>query len=347
MNDIIDFFKSQWPGILAGISVGIILLMWKSVTKFIGNLPRIIYKRQLERNIEKTIDFANKEIGLTLLPSVQLKIVDQDLPPKELEDELVVFVKKEKKPFVFSNIIISVLEKSFLRDSRRHIPVSLYDSARFIMGRSLITHDCSNEALKDFEREALRYYERTMEDLLSNKDNIMSIEKQDLVLKKRLYKTVLLQELYALGERLIGVNPNIECKKESLDFVDFLHDIARKDEYFNEKGIEPPLSFIRDYISASLILVKKRGSSDISKHFRAIKINIKNGALSIYILGWGEHSKLIKSDFKDWLEQVAMRDYVGWRIEKIIELKLPKYHSGDRETPGVCCIFRHNSWIPM
>jgi len=345
--EILDFIYEQLPGIFVGITVSLILVFSKKIINFFKNIPKLIYRKNMEKTIKTTFCIANNEIGMPLLPEVKLKIVGYDRNPEEIENKLIIFAKKEKKPLVFSNIINKVLDSSFLRDTRRQVNSHLYNSTKFVMGKSLITRDISSDVLNNFEREAMRYYERIMEDLFNNEKTINSVKKQETILKRRLFKTVLLQELYALGERRLGKIPNNNCKNESLDFVNFLFDIARKDEYEKQYQTEPPLTFIRNFFKCGVVLVKRRTQIDLSQHLVAIKRKIEEGAISIYTLGWGIHSKSIKKDIKKWLDQISKRDFnQEWKVEKIIDLKLPKHHISGKETPGVCCIFRHESWIP-
>ena len=299
----------------------------------------------MEKIVSESIRLANEGAGMPLFPKIKLKIVNCEVPPEKLENKIVIFVKKENKPFVYSNIIIQSLDKSFLKDSKRHINPYLYDSARFMAGKSLITQDKLPNHLDTFKREALRYYERKMDDLLSEDQVLALIEKEELIIRKRMFKSVFLQELYALGERMIGKIPSGRSKQESIELVDFLYDNARMEDYKRETGVLPPLDFNKNFFKVGLILVKRPELADIANHFKAVRTKIKNGVSSIYILGLGKHVKRIKGDFVDWLKQVATKDYNNeWHIEKIIDYKMTKFQ--EKDTPGICCIFRHKSWIP-
>ena len=346
--DIIwDFISSQYKGIIVGLIIVASALGGKKILNILKNIPKSLYKFKMERKISESIKSVNKETGIPLFPKITLKIVNRDIPPEELEKKIIIFVKRENRPFVYSNIIIQTLDKSFLRDSKRHIAPDIYDSVKFITGKSIITHDNLPDYLDTFKREALRYYERKMEDLLSQNQTLDLIRKGELIIIKRFFKEVLLQELYALGERRIGRTPSEQCKAESREFIDFLYDQAQIKDYEKERGMLPPLDFIRNFFKVGLLFVKKPEKLDLTNHFRAVQIKIRDGALSVYILGMGKNTKRIKSDFVLWLKRVAVRDYNSeWYIEKTIEGKLHKSQRQKEDLPTICCIFRHKSWMP-
>jgi len=348
IRDIIwDFISSQYKGIIVGLIIIALALGGKKILNILKNIPKSLYKFRMEKKISESFKSVNKEMGIPLFPKITLKIVNRDIPPEELEKKIIIFVKKENRPFVYSNIIIQTLDKSFLRDSKRHIAPAIYDSVKFITGKSLITHDNLPDHLDTFKREALRYYERKMEDLLSQNQTLDLIRKGELIIVKKFFKEVLLQELYALGERMIGILPSDPCKQESMKFVDFLYDLARKEEYEREEGELPPLDFLGTFFKVGLLFVKKPEKLDLTNHFKAVQIIIRNGALSVYILGMGKNTKRIKSDFILWLKRVAVRDYNSeWHVEKTIEGKLLKTQEQKKDLPTICCIFRHKSWKP-
>lgn len=350
MNSIWNFLSSQYQGILVGTFSSLLVLMilfgWKNIINFFKKVPKIWYKRSMEKIVKESIKLTNEEMGISLFPEVKLKIVNSEVPPKDLENKIIIFVKKENKPSVYSNIISQTLDKSFLRDSKRHIALPLYDSAKFMIGKSLITHDNILDHLDRFRKEALRYYERKMEDLLSEEQTLELVRKEELIIIKGMFKTVLLLELYALGERLIGRVPNDRCKQESNELVELLYNIARKEEYKKEKGELPPLAYIGDFFKTGVILVKSPEKANLLNHLKAVRTNIERGVLSNYVLGMGKHIKGIKGDFAAWLEQAGTRDYNNeWFIERIIERKLPKFQKRE-DTLGICCIFRHRLWMP-
>jgi len=355
MSPLSDFISSQFQGILAGMVAGIlagillaIIFVWgRKIINCFKNISNNWYKRKMGKKITESFQLANMEMGISLFPKVKLKIVNHKVSPEELENEIVIYIKKENKPFVYSNIIAQILDTSFLRDSKRHIHPFVYDSAKYMTGKSIITHDKPSDYLEEFKREALRHYERKLDELFLEEQLLTLIKKEELIIIKRMFKEILLQELYALGERMIGEIPSDQCKQESLKLVDFLYDQARKEEYEEEKGELPPLDFNGTFFKVGLLFVKKPEKISITNHFKSVRIIIKNGARSIYILGLGENTKLIKEDFVDWLNLIATKNFNNeWRIEKTIERKIPKFQKKEENIPGICCIFRHKSWIP-
>ena len=284
-------------------------------------------------------------MSLPIVPEIKLKISDIPKNPLEAENKLIVFVKKEKKPRVIAQIISLSLDHGFLRDSKRHIGEKLYLSVKYTLGKSILTKEAPDDKIKKEDREALRYFDRIMDEALVNSEITNLIEKEELMIRKKLFKTVLLQEFYALGERLIGKVPKYFCKNESKELVEFLYNIARKEEYTQETGTEPPLLFNKTYFKTAIILVKSPQKVDLSSHLRALRIDISKGVLSIYIMGWGKHVEPIKADFVKWLKSDTFREeYPDWQVQKIIEYKVP--HEFREEIPGICVIYTHKQWLP-
>jgi hypothetical protein len=350
MNFLTELFSSQLEGLLIGITITVISVLiifyWKGLWNFIASIPNLLFKHKMQKSISKTINLANEEIGLALMPKVELRIAKYDTPLKDLQDKLIIFVKRENEPKVYVSVITQILNESFLRDAKKHIDIDSFETIKYTMGKSLITKDIPVTRIEKITKDALRYYDRKMDKILTGNTTLQLANEEELILSKRLFKTVLLQELYALGEKMLGTIPSEECKKESRQFIDFLYNIAGKDEYERKEGKEPPLLFIKTYLKVGLVLVKKREILDLSNHLRAVKRDINNGVISIYIMGWGEENvRSIERDFAKWLHQVAVEEYnKKWRVEKIIKYKLP-VTTNNRDVPGICCIFRHKSWI--
>jgi len=346
LDSVINFLRTQYPGILVTLVLGIILWGWKKALYFMKTIPQAVYKRRMERTVSKSMNKTNETIGLDLLPKVRLKIVTIEAPPQEMEDKLIIFVKKENRPLVYSNIIFQALDKSFLKDSKKYIHPDLYSSAKYMTGKITITSDKTVEQLDDFEKNAIKYFDRKMEDVFLKGPILALLQKEELLTLKGFFKEVLLQELYAVGERTVGRLPSDECKRESLSLVDFLYNQANKKEYQRVKGILPPLEYIAQYFRVGIIFVKRADTVDLTNHFRAVRILIEeNGAKSIYIFGIGRHIKRIKGDFVDWLNQVAKKDYNNeWSIHKIFEHKLIESSEGE-EKVAVCCLYKHKSWL--
>jgi len=343
LTKILNFIQTQWQGILIGLIITLTITFFKKIWEILRNLPHWWYKRKFQKDILKRINIANEEIGFPLLPKVELKIVNVSKPIEELEDKILIYVKKEKRPRVIAEIVALSIEHCFLQDVKRHINEKVFSSVKFTIGKSLLTQDKPPDNLKDIEKEALRYYERRMSEVLNDTDIAELIKKEEMMLRRRLFKTILIQELYALGERSIGKFLSSECRDESLKLIDFLFDIARKEEYEKETGQEPPLDFIGKYFKLGIVLVKKPEKRSLVSHLRAVKKKIENGMLSIYVLGLGKNVKEIEKDFVNWLKDMKKQEYNNWFVDKVIKFDL-KYEI-QRNIPGICVIYRNEKWI--
>ncbi len=349
MDKILDILKNQWQGVIVGTVIGgiileIIKILPKKIPEWFKKVGNTWFKNKLQKEIRRRVNEANEEIGLPILPKIELEIVDVVRDIRELEDKIIIPVKKERKPRVMAEIIYLSIDRGFLNDARRHIGNMLTNSIKYIVGKSLITRDKPIDELSDFERETLRHFERKMENILNDPEIAELAKKEELMLSKRLFKTVLLQEIFALGERRLGTLPEEECKEEAIRFVDFLCDIAQKEKYEKEKGEEPPLDFIGKYFKVGIVLIKKPEKNTLYPHLNAVRNKVKMGALSIYILGLGRNVKDVESDFVKWIDGISKQNYPDWYVEKVIKYKLPKSVT-QKDVPGICVIFRHKKWI--
>lgn len=342
-----NFFKDQYPGILTTLVAALLITSWKKIVFFFSHIPQVFYKRGMEKIVSESTSRMNKAIGIDIFPKVKLKIVTAELPAQELEDKLIIFVRKENKPSVYASIVHQALDKGFLRDSKRYIDPSLYESAKYLTGKISITGDKIAEPLDNFKRDAMRYFDRKMENALSDANTLSLMQKEELLATQGFFRAVLLQELNAVGTRMSGRLPSDACKQESLKFIDFLHDLARKDEYNQERGVLPPTDFVGQYFKVGVLFIRRADSVGLTGHFRAVRMKIdQQGVLSIYVMGKGRHTKQISGDFVGWLKHIAKEDYGNdWSVEKVIEYKLPKAQEQADEVISICCLFRHRSWL--
>jgi hypothetical protein len=145
--------------------------------------------------------------------------------------------------------------------------------------------------------KAFRYYNSHY---LSNKLNDEKIlflrDKISLIKKKGFFMPILLRELNELS---LGLSKNMISRTGNLDheiesFIEFLYNIADKENYRNEVGSDPPLNFIRNNLKINIILVMRADAWSIQGHVKAVGYWLGHGATSIYIAGLGFNKDITK-----------------------------------------------------
>lgn len=329
-------------GVPVGVIVALIIASFKNILNFFKNITLRFYKKKIEKKFKIIAKETNDEVGIEILPKIKLQIVSGEEKIDDIGKNIVLYLNKSNKHQDFSKLLCLILENNFLVDMRRHIDPKLYDSSKYTLGKSILTKNKKRENLSDENKEHLKYFNRTMNEILQDDNIIELIHKQELLLVKRLFKTVFLHELEVMGDRLVTETPYQECKKESLEFLEFLHNIADKDNYQVKHGVEPSLQFKGKFFKLAVILIKKQTNYTISNHLKAISYIMENREIPIiYIMGWGKNNcELIEKHFIKILDNKISSSYHNkWFRYKELQYEVKgrgRYH----DVPGLCYIYK-------
>lgn len=196
----------------------------------------------------------------------------------------------------FTKALMIYLNESFIPEAKPFVGSDAHDGCKYTIAKE-ITFKKDTESYRHY----LSHYLSPLISLNTRLEDLMN--KLELISQRGKFRSVLLREMCLLCES--GILPRSEMRDEVRRFVDFLWDIVNKDEYIEEHGEEPPLSFINRYIKIAIVLVKRREADDYTPHIRAGEISFKNGAKSVYVEGWGNNMKITKHV----AEGIALRGY--------------------------------------
>ncbi len=158
-----------------------------------------------------------------------------------------------------------------------------------------------HQTMLDRGDKAFRYYnEHYLSQELGNQPIRDLWDKTGLIKRKGFFTPVLLREINVLCDRLARERKNRtnQLDQEIDEFIEFLFNIADKDNYKDQNGCDPPLDFVRLFIKINIVLVRSRDQQDILGHKNAINYAFRNGAKSVYVAGLGANKAVANEVFK-------------------------------------------------
>lgn len=178
----------------------------------------------------------------------------------------------------FTKALMLFLEEAFIPEGKPFIGSEIHQGCK---------HTIAKEVTLKKDAESYRHFlSGYLSPLLLNDHSFESLmNKLELMSQRGNFRSIFLRELFILCGK--GILPKSEMRSEVREYLDFMWDIANKREYFQEHGEDPPLSFIKQYIRISVVLVKRKTSLDTAPHVLAVKHAFENGARTVYVTGWG------------------------------------------------------------
>ncbi|MGB9590720.1 MAG: hypothetical protein ACPL68_07530 [Candidatus Hydrothermia bacterium] len=301
-------------------------------------------KKKIEDYINLTAESINQEIGYPVLARVRVEIVNaKDIPAELGENDVIVRLRPKGSPYNTAYVLRDALEEGLLRDARRFVPEKLFRASQYVLGKEVILeHYRVDEGTK---METIRQFGRLMEEELKDERISKNIEIIEDLSSKRLFKTVLLRELYLLGESLLGKPSRPGIQDEIKNFVAFLKNIAVKKQYEEEHGKKPPLAFKGERIRVGIVLVMREDADDTIGHVNAVFYNFeKSGVKSAYLMARGKHMEAARNAHK---EVMAKRDKSSVKFDHVatVNFRLPRRHGKIISTEGICFIYQRQSGI--
>lgn len=229
-----------------------------------------------------------------------------------------------------------------MRDARRFVPEELFRASQYVLGKEIILEYYRVD--QETKKETIRQFDRLMEEELKDEKISKNIETIDKLSQKRLFKTVLLREIYLLGEKHLGKPSSPGIQGEIRGFISFLKDITDKKQYEKEHGKEPPLNFKGKRIRVGIVLVMREDADDIAGHVRAVFYNFeKSGVESVYLMALGEHVEAAENVHN---EVMAKRGKSRVKFDQVgdkVEFHLPRRPDRIIRTEGICFIYQRQS----
>ena len=223
----------------------------------------------------------------------------------------------------FVNAVMAYVPKAVIPQARTYLHETINKSIDFTMVKKILMTQREGNTL-DYFKSSVFIPESTKDDYL--RYYCLKMEKLD---EKGMFTQMLLQEFLNLARKLYPKYPNDDIFEETLNFADFLENIAEK-----EPGEDVRLKFEGKYINVTVILVAKsevifyRGIEPyINRVNDAIKQNVEN----IYVSAWGSNV----ADAEEVVKQFSKNENI--HITKT-KYKLPVYKG--RRVPAICIILR-------
>jgi len=253
-------------------------------------------------------------------------------------------LRPKQPPYNIAYVLRDVLAEGFLRDARRFVPTELFRASRYVLGKEIILEHYRVD--EETKKETLRQFSRLVEEDLNDEKVTNNIEIIEKLSRKRLFKTVLLREIYLLGESLLGKPSRPGIQDEIRGFVVFLKNIADKKQYEEEHGKEPSLTYRGGHIKVAVVLVMREDIDDTSGHVNAVFYSFeKNGVKSVYLMALGEHVEAARNAHK---EVMTKRDKSLVKFDHVatVNFYLPRRPGRIIHTEGICFIYRKQSVLP-
>lgn len=236
----------------------------------------------IQGKINSFIVKVNKEVEKLLPYSLKIKWIAPEISEQAFikKNRVIILLSHHKNQDEnFSKATMLYMNKAVIPQTRPHIHFKLGEAIDLMMTKkALCGFIKARSSFSYFVTEIMR---PKIEGDPEIKEFCTVIDTLD---ERGLFTRVLLRELKELGYRRAGVTETGDTVFETGEFTKFLNEIARK-----EQGEDVPLTFSRNYIKVSIILIAKpeTGIIGADPFIRRIKQKIKEGINVIYIFARG------------------------------------------------------------
>lgn len=293
-------------------------------------------RRRIKRDIESHI---NRELKETFQATVGLPVLryraaiewsEKPDPSTYLTEDgdLVIKLSYEKDRNTsrsFVKALMLYLDESFIPEAKAFAGEVLHAGCKYNIAKE-ITFNRGAESYRHFVCDYLSPF------VVNSEEAEQLLCKLESISKKKLFRIVLLRELYLVAFK--GLLPSEKIREEVKEFVEFLGNVAEKEEYETQYGQEPPLGFIRTCIKTHIVLVRKKGVATFHGHINAAETAFRIGARTVYVTGWGPGNV-------DAVRYIAKR----LRQKKYTQLGSLRFNveSADRVTVGECFVYERQT----
>lgn len=275
--------------------------------KWLGTYPR---KKSIEKDIQgyindSMIKMQKQGYGENILPygiRIEWQHVEKEGEVFIEKDEIIIRLGYRTDLIRnFVNALLLYLQESLLPDTRTYLHAPLFESIKFCVALDI----CEERG-----REARRYlFDKFYRPLIRKEPQISEyMGRVSSLYEQGLFTSLFLPFLSILGERLMseGVVPSWDVEEEIKEFLEFLYNIAKKEEYEREKGEEPPLQFIKKYIKIGVVLVARRDKREsFTPHYKRTCMHFEEGAEFVFVMGRGK----INIEGVKWISKKLSAEY--------------------------------------
>jgi hypothetical protein len=254
---------------------------------------RKIIEKEIQAYITEEIKSVNSEsYGFKILP----KGIKIEWTPKKKEEviieenEIIIRLGSRVNPCEnFVDALLLYLSNSFMVNESIYLDPSLYEACKFHIAASML----KNRPKEYYQIFIDKYYKPALE---KYKEILNFSEKLEIIERNGLFTVCFLPTLSFYTNQLISQRkaPSAQMRQEIIDFVDFVFNIANKREYERETGEEPPLTYSKNYLKISVILVARRELAkefNYRPHLEMAKEKLKQSDI-LFIMGRGRNVDL-------------------------------------------------------
>ncbi len=206
--------------------------------------------------------------------------------------------------------------------------------------RTALKLEFIHQTMLDRGDNAFRYYnEHYLSQELGNQSIRDFMDKTSHIKRKGFFTPVLLREINVLCDKLARERKNRtnQLDQEIDDFIEFLFNIADKDNYKKINHVDPPLSFINDNIQTEIMLVMSSDAKDIEKPIDGVAYWMNQGVSSLYIAGLGYNKDVAIEVYNRGFNRYGKK--LGLVADGCIDIEV-EFEDGIRKEGKICLITR-------
>jgi small subunit ribosomal protein S1 len=306
---LFDTLTSTFEPYIVPVSV---LGLFVAVLKYYGNFRKICsdifswisntfgwFKRastqfSVETTCQQTIDEFNAIVPELNLPRVSLKSVKKDEDGNIIlkPGEAIILLKYNRDNC--QNIINTAslyVKKTLLSISKPYMDTGVKKAIDF----SVIRNFLNQTKLKNFA--VPQFLEENQEDIAQYNETFDKVSKIE---KEGLFSRILLREYAIWGNKIATEIPNDSHKRESLDVLNFIYNIAVRE--YDELT---PLSCLTNNVKVAILLVAKYETfygKGIEPYVRRIKEGFSKGITTFYLLARNEKIDILNEVYGKLVE---------------------------------------------
>lgn len=272
----------------------IVLDILHFVTSVTGWFTKTSIKGDIQLIANKTIKDINSIVPELNMPDMEIDWVKEDEDGRVRFDETKAIVMLKFDKDRTQNVINST--KAYIHNTLLSTPrIYMEESITKAIDFTIIKKFLENTPQRHFATH--KYIENNKSDINQYQDHFSKVNKADQV---GLLTNVLLREYSKWGDRIITELPNNEYRKESVDVLDFVYEIASRE--FDDPT---PLQLLCSNIKIGVLLVAKITTYEekgIHPYVRRIREGFTNGINTFYLLARGERIEILKKVYGELIK---------------------------------------------
>lgn len=336
---LVSWFFFKWMPEHPQYAEKLLYYIWQLIPFAISYKKRQIIEKEIHGFISEEIDSINKEAyGCPILPKgikVEWTLKKEEEVIIEENEVVIRLGSRIEACENFVDALTLYLSASFMPNARIYLDEALYNACKFQTAISMLKKR-KDEYYRVFMN---KYYKPSLEKykgILNYSEKLESIENSGLFI------SCLLPIFSFYIDRWIFLRkaPSPKIQQEIDALLDFIHNIATKEEYKKEVGEKPPIDYQGTYFKVSIIPVAREELStqlDYRPHVEKAKQKLRYSADILFIMGRGRNIALaemasMKLKCENFCEQID-------GVSKFYFYPVP-----NKKIDGVCYAFKRKTY---